>query len=134
MGLINGAILESSNQNEVFRVIQIGLLCVQQYPEDRPSMSYVVLMLSSKVALPHPKKPGFFVERRLLKTDYSLSKPIVFIQPLISYDHHTTIVLFWCLWHLLLSKSCTWRNKSRTRFFITMESITPLRKSFEAEI
>ncbi|WOG90561.1 hypothetical protein DCAR_0309805 [Daucus carota subsp. sativus] len=57
-------ILESSNEHEVFRVIEIGLLCVQEYPEDRPNMSSVVLMLSSKIPLSIPKKPGFYSERR----------------------------------------------------------------------
>ncbi|WOH05049.1 hypothetical protein DCAR_0624461 [Daucus carota subsp. sativus] len=57
-------ILNSSNEDEVFRVIKIGLLCVQEYPEDRPNMSSVVLMLSSKIALSTPKKPGFYSERR----------------------------------------------------------------------
>ncbi|XP_074380167.1 G-type lectin S-receptor-like serine/threonine-protein kinase At4g27290 isoform X2 [Apium graveolens] len=68
--LIDGAILELSIQYEVFRVIQIGLLCVQEYPEDRPDMSSVVLMLSSKMALPDPQKPGFFTERKRHETDH----------------------------------------------------------------
>lgn len=75
MEVIDGGI--SSNQNEVFRVIQIGLLCVQQYPEDRPSMSSVVLMLNSKMALIHPKQPGFFTERKRHEADYSSTKPIL---------------------------------------------------------
>ncbi|WOG90620.1 hypothetical protein DCAR_0309864 [Daucus carota subsp. sativus] len=57
-------IFESDNQHEVFRVIQIGLLCVQEYPEDRPDMSSAFRMLTSNDALPVPKQPGFFSERR----------------------------------------------------------------------
>ncbi|KAI3871397.1 hypothetical protein MKW98_024566, partial [Papaver atlanticum] len=54
----------SSASSEVRKCIQIGLLCVQQLPEDRPSMSSVVFMLGSEiVVLPEPKQPGFFVER-----------------------------------------------------------------------
>ena len=35
-------------------------LCVQERPKDRPTMSYVVLMLGSdSVVRPHPKQPGF---------------------------------------------------------------------------
>ncbi|KAK1399692.1 Receptor-like serine/threonine-protein kinase [Heracleum sosnowskyi] len=67
--LIDASILESSVQYEAFRVIQIGLLCVQQYPEDRPNMSSVLLMLTSKAPLPHPKQPGFFTERKLDEAD-----------------------------------------------------------------
>ncbi|CAN0826676.1 G-type lectin S-receptor-like serine/threonine-protein kinase At4g27290 [Linum grandiflorum] len=49
----------------VKRHIQVGLLCVQQEPEDRPTMSSVVLMLGCDSVLPHPKQPGFFSERKL---------------------------------------------------------------------
>ncbi|KAK1390420.1 Receptor-like serine/threonine-protein kinase [Heracleum sosnowskyi] len=69
LGVIDEVILESSNQKEVFRVIQIGLLCVQEDPIDRPVMSQVVLMLSSNMKLAHPEKPGFFMERRFQDTD-----------------------------------------------------------------
>ncbi|KHN00060.1 G-type lectin S-receptor-like serine/threonine-protein kinase [Glycine soja] len=47
---------------EVIRCIQVGLLCVQQRPEDRPDMSSVVLMLNSDTSLPKPKVPGFYTE------------------------------------------------------------------------
>ncbi|KAK1403988.1 Receptor-like serine/threonine-protein kinase [Heracleum sosnowskyi] len=63
LGVVDSVIRESYNQYEVFRVIQIALLCVQQYPEDRPSMASVVLMLSSKIELAIPKEPGFYSER-----------------------------------------------------------------------
>ena len=73
--LIDGVILEPNNHFEALRVIQIGLLCVQQDPKDRPVMSEVVLMLSSNMKLPHPKQPGFFMERDLLEADQFLSNP-----------------------------------------------------------
>ncbi|WCJ42951.1 G-type lectin S-receptor-like serine/threonine-protein kinase At1g11410 [Euphorbia peplus] len=44
---------------EVLRCIQIGLLCVQEDADDRPTMSAVLLMLSSEIALPPPKQPAF---------------------------------------------------------------------------
>ncbi|OIT35551.1 g-type lectin s-receptor-like serinethreonine-protein kinase sd1-1 [Nicotiana attenuata] len=47
---------------EVERSIRVGLLCVQQHPEDRPSMSSVVLMLNNEGPLPRVKQPGFYVE------------------------------------------------------------------------
>lgn len=53
---------ESYNQNEIIRTIHIGLLCVQEDPEDRPTMATIVLMLdSSTVTLPTPKRPAFFI-------------------------------------------------------------------------
>ncbi|KAI3962709.1 hypothetical protein MKW92_012923 [Papaver armeniacum] len=55
----------SATSLEVLRCIQVGLLCVQKFPEDRPSMLDVVVMLSSKNSLFEPKQPGFFVERSL---------------------------------------------------------------------
>ncbi|OVA05545.1 Protein kinase domain [Macleaya cordata] len=62
-----------SLSSEVQRYIQVGLLCVQQLPEDRPTMSSVVFMLGSENAvLPEPKEPGFFVGRN--PTDTSSSR------------------------------------------------------------
>ncbi|XP_024181130.1 G-type lectin S-receptor-like serine/threonine-protein kinase At4g27290 isoform X2 [Rosa chinensis] len=58
--------LESScnlSEVEVLRCIQVGLLCVQHHPEDRPSMASVVIMLGSDIALAQPKQPGFFMEK-----------------------------------------------------------------------
>ncbi|CAL5411030.1 unnamed protein product [Camellia sinensis] len=47
---------------EVLKCIQIGLLCVQQRPEDRPTMSSVVSMLDNGSAmLPRPRQPGFYI-------------------------------------------------------------------------
>ncbi|KAK4605163.1 hypothetical protein RGQ29_013290 [Quercus rubra] len=54
---------QSSTLSEVLRCIHISLLCVQQRPEDRPSMSSVIVMLGSESALPQPKQPGFFLEK-----------------------------------------------------------------------
>ncbi|OIS96801.1 PREDICTED: G-type lectin S-receptor-like serine/threonine-protein kinase At4g27290 isoform X1 [Nicotiana attenuata] len=73
--LINAHLRESRNLSEVQRSFHVGLLCVQQCPDDRPSMSSVVLMLSSDVPLPSPKDPGFFTSRsRFAETDSSSSK------------------------------------------------------------
>ncbi|KAJ4828201.1 G-type lectin S-receptor-like serine/threonine-protein kinase SD1-1 [Turnera subulata] len=57
--------------SEVIRAIHIGLLCVQEIPEDRPSMSTVVLMMGSEGTLPPPTQPGFFSERDLLEENSS---------------------------------------------------------------
>ena len=48
----------SYDQSQLIRAIQIGLLCVQPRPEDRPTMSMVVLMLTSDIELPQPKDPS----------------------------------------------------------------------------
>lgn len=72
--LVNVLVRDSCHLSEVLRFIQVGLLCVQQSPEDRPSMALVVLMLSSEIDLPQPKEPGFFTERQLIGGDSSSSK------------------------------------------------------------
>ncbi|CAL2253387.1 unnamed protein product [Prunus armeniaca] len=61
--LIDKTLSDSCIISEVLRCIHVGLLCVQRVPEDRPSMSSVVLMLSSDITLPPPKQPGFYTER-----------------------------------------------------------------------
>lgn len=49
--------LNTSSSNEVMRCIQIGLLCVQGNPVNRPTTTSVVLMLNGSVALPLPSTP-----------------------------------------------------------------------------
>ncbi|KAH6835700.1 S-locus lectin protein kinase family protein [Perilla frutescens var. hirtella] len=58
--LVDTCIRNSCYLSEIVRSIQVGLLCVQENPQDRPSMSTVVMMLSSDVILPEAKHPGFF--------------------------------------------------------------------------
>ncbi|CAN1222086.1 G-type lectin S-receptor-like serine/threonine-protein kinase RKS1 [Linum grandiflorum] len=52
------------SKDQVRRCIQIGLLCVQETPADRPTMSNVVLMLSNTNTLPSPRKPSFILQRK----------------------------------------------------------------------
>ncbi|KEH33072.1 S-locus lectin kinase family protein [Medicago truncatula] len=49
--------------SEIIRFIHVGLLCVQQLPEDRPNMSSVVFMLKGEKLLPKPNEPGFYAAR-----------------------------------------------------------------------
>lgn len=74
--LMDPAVLgDTYSPSEVLRCIQVGLLCVQEHAEDRPTMSNVVLMLSSETAkLPQPKNPGFCLGRRPLGSESSSSK------------------------------------------------------------
>lgn len=54
--------------DEVLSCINVGLLCVQQNPEARPTMSSVVLMLSNQqdTSFYEPKEPGFMPQRDLV--------------------------------------------------------------------
>ncbi|XVF78679.1 hypothetical protein PTKIN_Ptkin14bG0155000 [Pterospermum kingtungense] len=67
--LIDSFLQESCSVSEVVRCIQIALLCVQVNPEDRPTMSSVVLMLGSEIALAEPKEPVFLVEKKSPEID-----------------------------------------------------------------
>ncbi|KAI3943921.1 hypothetical protein MKW92_025844 [Papaver armeniacum] len=64
--LIDPTILhESTPLVEIFRCIQVGLLCVQECAIDRPTMSTALSMLTSEIAtIPTPKQPAF-IERRV---------------------------------------------------------------------
>ena len=63
MELLDEVLKEGCTPSEVIRCIQVGLLCVQQRPEDRPDMSLVVLMLNGEKLLPNPKVPGFYDDK-----------------------------------------------------------------------
>ncbi|XP_072984791.1 cysteine-rich receptor-like protein kinase 44 [Typha latifolia] len=57
--------------NEAWRCLHIALLCVQENPDDRPSMSIVVLMLiSEQMPLPPPTEPPNFA-RFTISSDMS---------------------------------------------------------------
>ncbi|XP_027353707.1 G-type lectin S-receptor-like serine/threonine-protein kinase At4g27290 isoform X1 [Abrus precatorius] len=61
--LIDQSMKDSCVISEVLQCIHVSLLCVQQYPEDRPTMTSVVQMLGSEKELVEPKEPGFFPRR-----------------------------------------------------------------------
>ncbi|KAJ9176948.1 hypothetical protein P3X46_012207 [Hevea brasiliensis] len=52
------------SKHKVLKCIHIGLLCVQEAVVDRPSMSEIVMMLSSyTITSPSPLQPAFFISR-----------------------------------------------------------------------
>ncbi|EOA16183.1 hypothetical protein CARUB_v10004321mg [Capsella rubella] len=81
--LVDPAIADNFQRNEVVRCVHIGLLCVQEDPVERPTMSTIVLMLTSNtVTLPVPRQPGLFFQSRLgkdpLDTDqFSTTKSLI---------------------------------------------------------
>ncbi|KAH1221457.1 G-type lectin S-receptor-like serine/threonine-protein kinase [Glycine max] len=58
--LMDDLVDNSACPSEIIRYIHIGLLCVQQRPEDRPNMSSVTLFLNGEKLLPEPNQPGFY--------------------------------------------------------------------------
>ncbi|KAG6424346.1 hypothetical protein SASPL_114763 [Salvia splendens] len=71
MDLMDKCLNDTFKECEVKRCMQVGLLCVQKFAEDRPVMSSVVSMLGSDGAvLAEPKEPGFFMERSCSTSPY----------------------------------------------------------------
>ncbi|GKV21431.1 hypothetical protein SLEP1_g31412 [Rubroshorea leprosula] len=66
LDLMDQTLRETCNTSEFLRCVNVGLLCVQEDPSDRPTMSNVVFMLGNEVAtLPKPKQPAFVLRRSL---------------------------------------------------------------------
>jgi len=74
--LVDSSLAANGCTSEMMRCINIALLCVQENATDRPSMSDVVAMLSSKsVALPEPKHPGYFHVRVAKEEAFTTAEP-----------------------------------------------------------
>jgi len=71
--LIQDSLSDSVIPAEALRCIHIGLLCVQERPDDRPDMSPVVLMLNGERALPNPREPGFYPHHQVSSTKHEFS-------------------------------------------------------------
>ncbi|XP_020272832.1 receptor-like serine/threonine-protein kinase SD1-8 isoform X1 [Asparagus officinalis] len=72
--LIDASLDASVFMTEILRCMKVGLLCVQEQPEDRPIMSFVVWMLGSDHAfLPEPKQPGFMARVSPVKENSSIN-------------------------------------------------------------
>ncbi|KAJ9542963.1 LOW QUALITY PROTEIN: hypothetical protein OSB04_029469 [Centaurea solstitialis] len=74
MELMSPCLRNSCIISEVERTIHVGLLCVQNLAQDRPTMSSVVMMLSGEGALPPPNQPAFFVGESLPNSDPFLAE------------------------------------------------------------
>lgn len=74
---VDESIKDSCPINEVMRCMHLGLLCVQESIDDRPTMATAVLMLDShSITLPMPQQPGFFIKSYVkgIGSDQSTSK------------------------------------------------------------
>ena len=65
--VLDSNLLELELHSEVMnKCIHIGLLCVQENPNARPSMITVVQYLSNDlIQLPFPQEPAFFIRDRM---------------------------------------------------------------------
>ncbi|PPS10850.1 hypothetical protein GOBAR_AA09779 [Gossypium barbadense] len=77
LDLAEQSLRQSCNAYEYIRCVNIGLLCVQEDPDDRPAVSNVLLMLGSETpSLPIPKRPAYVVRRSLLSSASSSGNQI----------------------------------------------------------
>ncbi|PRQ52946.1 putative protein kinase RLK-Pelle-DLSV family [Rosa chinensis] len=75
LDLIDMNLHESCNKNQFLACVNVGLLCVQEDPNDRPAMSTVVTLLDSGTAIPPtPKQPAFVIKRGNSSTASTSSK------------------------------------------------------------
>ncbi|XP_075666233.1 cysteine-rich receptor-like protein kinase 25 isoform X1 [Castanea sativa] len=71
---VDNFMMESCSTSEIVKCIHIGLLCVEESPQDRPTMSTVVVMLGSEsIALPEPKHPAFSVAKFMSMDEISVN-------------------------------------------------------------
>ncbi|CAK7350000.1 unnamed protein product, partial [Dovyalis caffra] len=64
MELLDQTLSKTCNINEFVKCVNVGLLCVQEDPSDRPTISNILFMLGTETpTLPDPKQPAFVVRR-----------------------------------------------------------------------
>ncbi|XP_057746645.1 G-type lectin S-receptor-like serine/threonine-protein kinase At4g03230 [Arachis stenosperma] len=64
LDFMDQTLCETCNADECLKCVNVGLLCLQEDPNERPNMSNVVFMLGSESnTLPSPKEPAFVMRR-----------------------------------------------------------------------
>uniref|UniRef100_R7W9K6 Receptor-like serine/threonine-protein kinase n=1 Tax=Aegilops tauschii TaxID=37682 RepID=R7W9K6_AEGTA len=64
--------------SELGRCIQIGLLCIQESPDDRPAMSDVAAMLTTKTSqIAQPNRPGIYNRTRFVTGQADLTRSTI---------------------------------------------------------
>ncbi|KAJ0053750.1 hypothetical protein Pint_01534 [Pistacia integerrima] len=68
--LMDPTLADSCVRSQVLRCIHVGLLCVQEYAVDRPTMPDVISMLFNEtVPLPTPKQTAFNTQQKLMEAN-----------------------------------------------------------------
>ena len=76
MELMDPTLAISCLMSELTLRVQVGLLCIQESAEDRPTMSNVVSILSNERAiLPTPRQPAFCTLISVQGTDSQMEEP-----------------------------------------------------------
>nr|XP_023924913.1 putative receptor-like protein kinase At4g00960 isoform X2 [Quercus suber] len=75
---VDPLLMVSGQTIEVLKCMHIGLLCVQEDPADRPTMTSVVVLLGDdSVALPQPKHPALAIARVIQTDQLSPTNPSI---------------------------------------------------------
>uniref|UniRef100_A0A0D3DXZ2 non-specific serine/threonine protein kinase n=1 Tax=Brassica oleracea var. oleracea TaxID=109376 RepID=A0A0D3DXZ2_BRAOL len=70
--LADPIVLDESFVKEITKCVHIGLLCVQEIANDRPSVSTVIGMLTTEITnLPEPKQPAFIARGGVYEAECS---------------------------------------------------------------
>ncbi|CAF2115867.1 G-type lectin S-receptor-like serine/threonine-protein kinase At1g11330 isoform X2 [Brassica napus] len=70
--LADPVVLDESFGKEITKCVHIGLLCVQEIANDRPSVSTVIGMLTTEITnLPEPKQPAFIARGGVYEAECS---------------------------------------------------------------
>ncbi|XP_039168140.1 cysteine-rich receptor-like protein kinase 10 isoform X2 [Eucalyptus grandis] len=73
--VLDPAIVDSNSRDQVLRCLHICLLCIQEDPAVRPTMTTIVLLLSSNsITPPSPQHPAFFVQMKGPESDQSTKR------------------------------------------------------------
>lgn len=74
MELLDPSLGDQWPRYEVLKCIHIGLLCVQEAPAERPTMSEVVMMLNSyTITSAVPSQPAFYVRQESSASSQNLT-------------------------------------------------------------
>ncbi|CAJ1978403.1 unnamed protein product, partial [Sphenostylis stenocarpa] len=70
--LVDPSLEELFDGDEVQRCIHVGLLCVEHYANDRPTMSNIISMLTNKSPIASlPQRPAFYFQREIRNQNLS---------------------------------------------------------------
>ncbi|KAF8409425.1 hypothetical protein HHK36_005501 [Tetracentron sinense] len=64
LDIVDSSMVDSCPAHEASRCIHVGLLCVQQSAENRPTMPTIVFMLDNETTMPPPKQPAYVTRTR----------------------------------------------------------------------
>ncbi|KAG6641599.1 hypothetical protein CIPAW_09G085600 [Carya illinoinensis] len=78
MEFVDPLLMESCMITQILKCMHIGLLCVQEEPTDRPTISKVVVLLwKESIPLPNPKQPALSVGRVIQTDRFLIANPSV---------------------------------------------------------